>query len=176
MVISPWKAQTSTDANLPIRRSCVDCIFDQQLSGNKTGHIFTVLVSSTVVQYDTRKNWILSECTGPLIDYHQSIAYLSVQIINTALKYKIYILDIRKAEMTLMLPESTAAKTLKRSKLPHSSPPKVEMTHRGLIWLMAEHCLLTYDSSGSRGRGRIRGFYVEQPEEGTMLIKWREFY
>lgn len=55
---------------------------------------------------------------------------MSVQMINMALKYNIYILDIRTAEITLTLPESTAAKTLKQSKLPHSSPPKVEMTQR----------------------------------------------
>jgi hypothetical protein len=51
-------------------RSCVDCIFNQQLSGINTGkinHTFTVLVLSAGVQYDTEhreKHYF--DCTGSL--------------------------------------------------------------------------------------------------------------
>uniref|UniRef100_A0AAZ3SS04 Transmembrane protein 106 C-terminal domain-containing protein n=1 Tax=Oncorhynchus tshawytscha TaxID=74940 RepID=A0AAZ3SS04_ONCTS len=54
MVMSPWKSKTSAHANLLIRRSCVDCIFNQQKK-----HTFTVLISSAVVQYDIKHTNIL---------------------------------------------------------------------------------------------------------------------
>lgn len=63
-MISCGKPKIPSMQNLLNQRSCIDCIFNQQLSGHNTDHIFHSLCK--MIQNTGKKQKF--DCTGPLMD------------------------------------------------------------------------------------------------------------